>query len=89
MNILIVCNYFFPDNRIASFRVNAFAKYFHEAGHKVTVVQKAIGALAKIVLGLFRFNVIGLIIGNILAESGGLTLYIRSYWQKLKKVHAM
>lgn len=52
---------------------------------KVTVVQKAIGALAKIVLGLFRFNVIGLIIGNILAESGGLTLYIRSYWQKLKK----
>ena len=75
MNILIVCNYFFPDNRIASFRVNAFAKYFHEAGHKVTVVQKAIGALAKI--------------GNILAESGGLTLYIRSYWQKLKKVHAM
>lgn len=52
---------------------------------KVTVVQKAIGALTKIVLGLFRFNVIGLLIGNILAESGGLTLYISSYWQKLKE----
>lgn len=52
---------------------------------KVTIVQKIIGALTKIILGLFRFNVIGLLIGNILAESGGLTLYIRSYWKRLKE----
>ena len=52
---------------------------------KVTIVQKAIGALTKIVLGLFRFDVRGLLIGNILAESGGLTLYMRSYWKRLKE----
>lgn len=40
MNILIISNYFFPNNRIASFRMNAFAKYFHEAGHKVTIVTE-------------------------------------------------
>lgn len=51
---------------------------------KVTVVQKAVGALTKIVLGVLRFNVIGLLIGNILAESGGLTFYIRTYWKRLK-----
>ena len=52
---------------------------------KVTAVQKAIGASTKIVLGLFRFNAIGLLIGNILAESGGVSLYIRAYWKKLKE----
>lgn len=52
---------------------------------KVTVVQKVIGTLTKIVFGLFHSNVIGLLIGNILAESGGLTLYIRSYWKRLKE----
>lgn len=51
---------------------------------KVTVVQRAVGALTKIVLGLLHFNVVGLLIGNILAESGGLTLYIRTYWRRLK-----
>ena len=52
---------------------------------KVTVVQRAIGALTKIVLGLLHFNVVGLLIGNILAESGGLSLYIRTYWRRLKE----
>lgn len=51
---------------------------------KVTLAQKTIGASAKIILGLLRFNVIGLLIGNILAESGGLSIYIRAYWGKLK-----
>lgn len=51
---------------------------------KVSVIQKAIGALTKIVLGLLRFNVTGLLIGNIIAESGGLTLYMRTYWQRFK-----
>lgn len=51
---------------------------------KVTLAQKTIGASAKIILGLLRFNVIGLLIGNILAESGGLSIYIRAYWKKLK-----
>lgn len=40
MNILIISNFFFPKNEIASFRMNAFAKYFHEAGHEVTVVTE-------------------------------------------------
>ncbi|KIO43317.1 MULTISPECIES: glycosyltransferase [Sanguibacteroides] len=40
MNILIISNYFFPNNRIASFRINAFAKYFHEVGYEVTVVTE-------------------------------------------------
>lgn len=40
MNILIVCNSFFPINRISAFRMNAFAKYFHEAGHEVTIVTE-------------------------------------------------
>lgn len=40
MDILIITNFFFPKNTIASFRMNAFAKYFHEAGHKVTVVTE-------------------------------------------------
>ena len=52
---------------------------------KVTVVQRAIGALTKIVLGLLHLNVVGLLIGNILAESGGLSLYIRTYWRRLKE----
>ncbi|MDE5731964.1 MAG: hypothetical protein K2H95_02855, partial [Bacteroidales bacterium] len=38
MNVLIISNYFYPQNLIASFRINAFAKYFHEAGHDVTVL---------------------------------------------------
>ncbi len=40
MHILIISNFFFPNNQIASFRINAFAKYFHEAGHEVTVVTE-------------------------------------------------
>ena len=53
---------------------------------KVTLAQKTIGASAKIILGLLRFNVMGLLIGNILAESGGLSIYIRTYWKKLKEL---
>lgn len=51
----------------------------------VTVAQNAVGAVVKIALGLFRFNVIGLLIGNIMAESGGLTLYLRAYGKMLKE----
>lgn len=51
----------------------------------VTVAQNAVGAVVKIALGLFRFNAIGLLIGNIMAESGGLTLYLRAYGKRLKK----
>lgn len=40
MHILIISNFFSPNNQIASFRINAFAKYFHEAGHEVTVVTE-------------------------------------------------
>ncbi|WP_018339197.1 glycosyltransferase [Butyricimonas synergistica] len=40
MNILIVTQRFYPYNRIASFRINSFAKYFREAGYSVTVVTE-------------------------------------------------
>lgn len=40
MDILIISNLFFPNNCIGAFRMNAFAKYFHEAGHEVTVVAE-------------------------------------------------
>ena len=30
MNILIICYYFYPNNRIASFRLESFAKYFQQ-----------------------------------------------------------
>ncbi len=38
MNILIISYYFYPNIRIASFRIDAFAKYFRQAGHNVTVI---------------------------------------------------
>ncbi len=40
MKVLIISNFFYPNNRIASFRINAFAKYFSEAGNTVTVVTE-------------------------------------------------
>lgn len=51
---------------------------------KVSVFQNVIGAIVKIVFGMCRFNVIGLLIGNIIAESGGVSFYLRSYWKRLK-----
>lgn len=38
MNILIVSPFFSPNIQIASFRIDAFARYFREAGHTVTVI---------------------------------------------------
>lgn len=40
MNFLIISKYFYPQNRIASFRINAFAKYIRNAGHSVTVIAE-------------------------------------------------
>ena len=40
MNILIISNFFTPTIHIASFRIEAFAKYFSKAGHTVTVVTE-------------------------------------------------
>ena len=37
-NILIITNYFYPKNAIASYRMNAFAKYFRNVGFEVTVL---------------------------------------------------
>lgn len=42
MNFLIISKYFYPQNRIASFRINAFAKYIRNAGHSVTVIAEVI-----------------------------------------------
>ncbi len=38
MNILIVSPFFSPNIQISSFRIDAFARYFREAGHTVTVI---------------------------------------------------
>lgn len=38
MNILIVSTYFSPSVNIASFRIDAFARYFSRAGHAVSVI---------------------------------------------------
>ncbi len=46
MNILIITTVFSPINNIGSFRMNAFAKYFRQAGHRVTVITE--GAEDKI-----------------------------------------
>lgn len=40
MKILIINNWFYPSNMIAAFRMEAFAKYFQQAGHSVTVVTE-------------------------------------------------
>ena len=40
MKILIISNFFYPQVHIASFRIEAFAKYFHRAGHDVVVVTE-------------------------------------------------
>lgn len=40
MKILIISNFFFPRISIASYRIDAFAKYLCEAGHLVTVVTE-------------------------------------------------
>ncbi|WP_278626042.1 glycosyl transferase [Parabacteroides gordonii] len=38
MKILIISSRFYPNNEIGAFRMEAFAKYFQQAGHSVTVV---------------------------------------------------
>lgn len=38
--ILLVCNYFAPDNAIAAVRITKFAKYFKQAGYEVTVIAE-------------------------------------------------
>ena len=40
MRVLIISNWFYPNNVIAAFRIEAFAKYFQLAGHSVTVVTE-------------------------------------------------
>lgn len=42
MKILIITSYFYPTNCIAAFRMNAFAKYFRQAGHEVTVIAEGL-----------------------------------------------
>ena len=38
--ILIVCNYFAPDNAIAAVRVTKLAKYLYKNGYKVLVIAE-------------------------------------------------
>lgn len=39
-HVLIICNYFAPDNAIAAVRITKFAKYLMRAGYKVTVIKE-------------------------------------------------
>ena len=40
MRILVISTCFHPKNSIASYRIEAFARYFREAGHSVTVLTE-------------------------------------------------
>ena len=40
--VLMICNYFAPDNKIAAVRPTKFAKYLTEAGYDVTVITELI-----------------------------------------------
>lgn len=49
--ILIVCNYFAPDNTIAAVRVTKLAKYFHDHDYEVTVIaERRIGIIEDDIL---------------------------------------
>lgn len=39
-HVLIICNYFAPDNVIAAVRITKFAKYLMRSGYKVTVIKE-------------------------------------------------
>lgn len=39
-NILVICNYFAPDNTIAAVRVTKLAKYFYNHNYEVTVIAE-------------------------------------------------
>lgn len=40
-NILIICNYFAPDNEVAAIRITKFAKYLKENGYEITVITES------------------------------------------------
>lgn len=50
-----------------------------------SVIQKITGTAAKIGLGLLGWRPIGLIIGNIMTEAGGITVYLRVLIQNIKQ----
>lgn len=48
MKILIISNFFYPQIHIASFRIEAFAKYFNKAGYDVTVITEGEHDMTKL-----------------------------------------
>jgi O-antigen/teichoic acid export membrane protein len=49
---------------------------------KTQVWQQVLGASVKIVLGLFGFKPVGLLIGQIFSEAGGIISLLRSFFKK-------
>ena len=39
-NILLICNYFAPDNTIAAVRTSKLAKYLRQSGYEVQVIAE-------------------------------------------------
>ena len=57
---------------------------------KATVIQKITGSLFKIGLGLLSFKPVGLLIGDLMTQTGGLTVLLRSYWSDLRaNIHSI
>ena len=52
---------------------------------KATVSQKIIGSLTKIVLGMLHFKPVGLLIGDVLTTSGGITVLGNSFVKECRK----
>ena len=51
---------------------------------KASVIQKIIGSAFKIVLGLLSIKPIGLLLGDLLNQSGGITILLRSFWSDIQ-----
>lgn len=50
---------------------------------KASVLQKITGSVTKIGLGLLSFKPLGLLIGDLMTQTGGLSVLLRSYWDDL------
>ena len=52
---------------------------------KASIIQKFTGSLVKILLGLLSFKPVGLLLGDIMTQSGGITVLLKSFWIDLRK----
>ena len=52
---------------------------------KSSVVQKVIGSTIKVLFGFLSIKPLGLLLGNLFSEAGGISTLLRSYWADFKK----